>query len=484
MNDPNGLVLVDGEWHLHFQANPAACHWGDIAWGHAVSRDLVTWEPLPLALEPYPARVPDATTLVFSGSVVARHGGVGDDGAGELWAYYTAHERRGDEPLNESVALARSADGGRTWVRHPGGPLIDRGQVDFRDPKVFRHQRDGEADGGAWVLVIGAAAERRVLVYRSADGLEWEEVSAFADPAEGSWLWECPDLFEVPVRRPGGSGGAGGSRWVLVVSGAHPAGRPYTGMTYWVGDFDGHRFVADGAGARPVEHGKDFFAGVTYHGLPAGAAPVMVGWASNWAYAKATPAPGWRGAMALPRRLWLEDDGTGTLVLGQAPAQPVEAALTVAAGPPVVVNGPGAPGARADGAGDGAMLAADVRFEAPAGAGPCWVRLVVGPEEWVEIGADADGGRVWVDRRHGGGGGEPFDPAFPSLDEAPLPVGPGIDTGVRVIVDHSIVEVFAAGGRVVLTELVFLSGPWRLAVSPGTSAVLRSLNRAQRGSGS
>ncbi len=340
MNDPNGLVLVDGEWHLYFQANPAACDWGDIAWGHAVSRDLVAWEPRPVALRPYPARVPGATTLVFSGSVVSA---AAADGRGtELRAYFTAHERRGDQPLNESVALARSADGGRTWTHHPGGPLIDRGQVDFRDPKVFRHGPDGDGDGGAWVLVIAAAAERRVLIYRSADGLAWREVGAFADPAEGSWLWECPDLFEVPVRGGPGPSGNGGSRWVLVVSGAHPAGPPYTGMTYWVGDFDGERFVADAAGPRPFEHGKDFFAGVTYHGLPAGAEPVMVGWASNWAYARATPAPGWRGAMALPRRLWLDDDGTGTLVLAQAPAEPVEAALAAAAGPPVV--GSTAPG--------------------------------------------------------------------------------------------------------------------------------------------
>ena len=462
MNDPNGLVVVDGEWHLFFQANPAELSWGDIAWGHAVSTDLVTWESLPPALEPYPARVPGATTLVFSGSVVEHE-------PGELWAYYTAHERRGDQPLDESVALARSADGGRTWTRHPGNPIVDRNQVDFRDPKVFRHEASG-----AWVLVVAGAAERCVHVYRSPDGVAWEEASAFADPAEGSWLWECPDLFEAPVRGPGGiDSGSAATRWVLVVSGAHPAGRPYTGMTYWVGDFDGHRFTADAAGPRPLEHGKDFFAGVTYNGLPAGAEPVMIGWASNWAYGRVTPASVWRGAMALPRRLWLEPDAaTGALVLGQAPAGPVEVALAATG----ARFGPGPEGTEP-------MLAADLRFEAAAGAGPQWVRLVVGSGEWLEIGADADAGRVWVDRRHAGGAGaQPFHPAFPSLDEAPLPAGAGSapPVEVRVLVDQSIVEVFAAGGRTVLTELWFPSGPWQVEASPDTTAVLTRPTGAQR----
>lgn len=473
MNDPNGLVVVDGRWHLFFQANPATPDWGEIAWGHAVSRDLVNWEPQPVALVPYPAREPGAVTLVFSGSVVERDGG-------ELWAYYTAHERRGDLPLNESVALARSADGGRTWARHPGGPVIDRGQVDFRDPKAFRHE-----PSGAWVLVIAGAAERCVLVYRSADGVAWEEASAFTDPAERSWLWECPDLFEVPVR------GADTTRWVLVVSGAHPAGRPFTGMTYWVGYFDGLCFTADSAGARPLEHGRDFFAGVTYNGLPAGAEPVMVGWASNWAYAKSTPTPGWRGAMALPRRLWLEpDDPTGVLMLCQAPAEPIEAFLASPSSSSSRSVAPArnlqheAPQIALDGE---VLLAAEIRFEVAVGGGPRWVRLVVGPEEWLEIGADADAGRVWADRRHGGGGGpEPFHPAFPSLDEALLPAGAGsaAPVDVRAIVDHSIVEVFAAGGRAVLTELWFPSGPWHVEASPGTAAVLRSLSRTERSSGS
>jgi fructan beta-fructosidase len=453
MNDPNGLVFVDGEYHLFFQTNPNGSDWGDISWGHAVSPDLVSWTTVELALRPYPGRQPGSTTLIFSGSaVVVPDPSDPDSGMDQqrgLSAYFTAHERRGEVPLNESVALARSTDGGRTWLHHPGNPVLDAGRVDFRDPKVFWHQPTG-----TWVLALADASVRAVRLYRSADGMKWEATSSFQDPTEGSWLWECPDLFPVAVR------GTEDTRWVLVVSGAHPAGAPYTGMTYWVGHFDGHRFQPDPGGPRPVEHGKDFFAAVTYNGLAATADPVMVGWAANWAYARFTPTPRWRGAMALPRRLWL-DDLEGRLVLAQAPVRQFDALVETIE--PV-----------ADVDLDAGYLGADIRFRAAAGDGPCSIRLVVGPEEWVEIGIDVAARQVWVDRRQAGGAG--CHRRFPSLDLAPLALAAGADaTDVRVIVDHSIVEIFTAAGRTVLTELVYPSAPWRLVPSPGLAITLRPL---------
>ncbi|GAB4220368.1 MAG: hypothetical protein Kow001_01970 [Acidobacteriota bacterium] len=246
MNDPNGLVYLDGEYHLFFQYNPFGEHWGHMSWGHAVSEDLAHWRHL------RPALLEEDGVMIFSGSaVVDRENSSGLGSAGEplLVTLYTGHHTA--RPL-QTQNLAYSKDRGRSWVKYRGNPVLDVGRKDFRDPKVLWH-----GPTGRWVMVVAVPVERKVSFYASRNLIEWHHVSDFGPAGSTEGIWECPDLFELPVE------GTADSRWVLIVSvGDHgPAGG--SGCQYFVGTFDGVRFTAEsmGTGHPDAGTGEDALAG-------------------------------------------------------------------------------------------------------------------------------------------------------------------------------------------------------------------------------
>jgi len=225
MNDPNGMVFFEGEWHLFYQYNPLGDRWGHMSWGHAVSRDLVRWEHLPLAL------AEEEGIMIFSGSVVVdwkNTSGFGADGKPPLVALYTGHrEGRQDQ------RLAYSRDRGRTWTKFAQNPVLDVKMADFRDPKVFWHDATSR-----WVMTVALAAEKKIHFYSSPDLRQWKYVGEFGPAGATDGLWECPDLFPLPAE-------GGGQKWVLIVNinPGGPAGG--SGCQYFVGDFDGARFTPD-----------------------------------------------------------------------------------------------------------------------------------------------------------------------------------------------------------------------------------------------
>ena len=289
LNDPNGLVHHDGRWHLFFQHNPNGDHWGDMSWGHAVSTDLVTWDERPVAILADLDAEGRPLELVFSGSAVVD----GDD----LVALYTsvALPSSPDAPGLQTQHLARSADGGETWVKDLSNPVLDRGSTDFRDPKVFR-------DGNRWVMAAVEAVEHRVVLYASDDLHAWTLLSEFADDEVPDGPWECPDLFPLVVE------GSEEVRWVLLVSVLTGASGGGSGMRWWVGDFDGTTFTPEHSDW--LDHGRDCYAAVTWNDAPDGRR-VLIGWLSNWAYAHDVPSTGWRGAMTMPRDLSLVATASG-----------------------------------------------------------------------------------------------------------------------------------------------------------------------------
>ncbi|MDH6466289.1 sucrose-6-phosphate hydrolase SacC (GH32 family) [Micromonospora sp. A200] len=229
MNDPNGLVWYQGEWHLFYQHNPEGAQWGNMSWGHAVSRDLFHWEELPVAL-PY-----SADEHIFSGSIVVDErntSGFGRPGVPAMVAVYTsAYPATGIQ----AQSLAYSTDRGRTWTKYAGNPVLDLGSREFRDPKVFW---DAEAD--YWVMAIVLATEHKVRFYRSADLKAWTYLSDFGPANATGGVWEVPDLFEVPV-----DGDPQSTKWVLVVNLNPGSVAGGSGAQYFVGDWDGTTFTAD-----------------------------------------------------------------------------------------------------------------------------------------------------------------------------------------------------------------------------------------------
>ncbi len=297
MNDPNGLVYFDGRYHLFFQYNPYGRRWGHMSWGHAVSRDLLHWRQLPVA-------IPEGRhSMIFSGSaVVDWHdtSGFGVGGKPPLVAIYTASPRGGAGPQTQN--LAYSTDGGMHWRKYAGNPVLNIGLRNFRDPKVFWYAPRNE-----WVMVVSRAAERRVSFYQSPNLKTWTHTGEFGPAGNVSGVWECPDLFELPVEnRPGEL------RWVLKVDAQQHRPGAGGGGEVFIGRFNGRTFQASSPRAQPLDLGEDYYASASWSDLPAGQPPViMLGWMDNWLYAQNAPTSPWRGAMAFPRRLSLRwQDGT------------------------------------------------------------------------------------------------------------------------------------------------------------------------------
>ena len=271
MNDPNGLVWHKGEYHLFFQHNPQGTQWGHMSWGHAVSKDLLTWEELPVAI------AEDQDGAIFSGSAVSD----GDD----IVAIYTRHTE-----TNQSQCIARSTDNGRTFVKYENNPVLDENKKDFRDPKVFRYKDH-------WIMCVAKPHEHQIAFYSSTNLIDWKHLSDFGPAAAQDGVWECPDLFPLLLNKK--------EVWVLIVS-LNPGGLYGSGTQYFIGDFDGTTFVPRYSTDKPrwLDYGKDNYAGVTFSNEPTGKR-ILIGWLANWNDVKNHPVTSWTNQMTIPRELGL-----------------------------------------------------------------------------------------------------------------------------------------------------------------------------------
>ncbi|KJK34489.1 glycosyl hydrolase family 32 [Streptomyces variegatus] len=232
MNDPNGLVYHKGEYHLFYQYNPNGNSWGDMSWGHAVSKDLVHWKELPLALSH------DDEEMVFSGSAVVDRNnatGFGTKKNPPMVAIYTgAHKGTGVQ----AQSLAYSTDRGRTWTKYQGNPVLDIGSKEFRDPKVQWYEPTK-----SWLMTVSLSTEHKVQFYSSKNLKDWDLLSEFGPAGATGGVWECPDLFPLAV-----DGDKKKIKWVLVVN-INPGGiAGGSAAQYFIGDFDGTRFTAEDKG--------------------------------------------------------------------------------------------------------------------------------------------------------------------------------------------------------------------------------------------
>ncbi len=281
MNDPNGMVYIDGTYHLFFQYNPQGNGWGNMSWGHATSTDLMHWTELPVAL------TRDELGDIFSGSAVIDKDNTSGFGAGAMVAIYTSASAA------QQQSIAYSTDGGKNFTRYAGNPVIKNNDDNLRDPKVFWHEGSKK-----WIMTLAKGWARGVEIYGSSDLKNWDHLSTFVLdlPGRPNFQWECPDLLQF------------GSKWVMIVS-VNPCGPiSGSGTMYFVGDFDGKEFKAD-ALDYPIwlDYGMDNYAGVTWSNT--GDRKIMIGWMNNWAYAGDVPCSPWRSAMTLPRELKLTEFG-------------------------------------------------------------------------------------------------------------------------------------------------------------------------------
>lgn len=441
MNDPNGPIFYKGEYHLFYQYNPFGNDWGHMSWGHAVSRDLLHWQHLPVAIPE------ESGIMIFSGStVVDWHNSSGFcqlRGAADsscLVAIYTGHTEK-----LQTQNLAYSNDQGRTWTKYAGNPVLDLRMKDFRDPKVFWHEPSHK-----WVMVAALPTLHKVRFFGSADLKHWTALGDFGPAGVTAGVWECPDIFPLAIEDEPGQ-----TRWVLSVN-VNPGGiAGGSADQYFVGQFDGATFVNENPANQILwaDYGKDFYASTSFTDIPAAdGRRIWLGWLSNWDYAGKVPTSPWRGAFTIPRALTLRSFPEG-LRLSQNPVKEIQSLRQNH----VSITGSSIAAANRslldqNVRGDALEILADFEAGSSAEAG---VRVRVGKEEATTIGVDWGKQEVFLDRAHSGD--VVFDGKFPGRHTGPLLTGNSKRVRLHIFLDRSSVEVFVNDGTTVLTDALFPS---------------------------
>lgn len=429
MNDPNGMVYKDGEYHLFYQYNPYGSMWGNMHWGHAVSKDLIRWEHLPVAISP------DALGTIFSGSCVVDKDNTAGFGAGAIVAFYTSASDR------QVQSMAYSLDNGRTFKKYDRNPILTSTVRDFRDPKVLWHEESGK-----WVMILAAGQEMQI--YSSSNLKDWTKESSFGHgQGAHAGVWECPDLIQLPVQ------GTELKKWVLICN-INPGG-PFGGSAtqYFVGTFDGKTFTNESpATTKWMDWGKDHYATVTWSNAPEGRA-IALAWMSNWEYANNVPTRQYRSANSVPRDLHLYTRG-GETYLASVPSPEVSKLRGKAQKKGSF---------KVDRSHEVNSLLTD-----NAGTYEIEIKLrnkdadVIGFQLFNEKGEEVDmcynllENKFTMDRRNSGTTG--FSPAFATATSAPV-TGQKEYT-LRLLVDKSSIEAFGNEGELVMTNLVFPSEPY------------------------
>ncbi|XP_021946443.1 levanase [Folsomia candida] len=293
LNDPNGLVFVNGEYHMYYQYHPGSSVPGPKSWAHTISRDFVTWSDLPTALEP------DELGDIWSGSsIVDFTNSSGFQTNVDVYPIVAVFTHAGQ---SQQQSIAYSNDWGRTFTKFAQNPVIPNpGKQDFRDPKVIWYNDE------SWILVL--AAGDRVEFYISQDLKNWSLSSDFgADPDQGlKGVWECPDIFPLEFD--------GETVWVLLVSngGGGPNGGSNT--QYFVGTFDGTTFSSPQIDPLFMDSGVDNYASISFFNEPRGRR-VIIGWMTNLMYANDIPTGDWRGQMTMAREVRLAKNSGNALRL-------------------------------------------------------------------------------------------------------------------------------------------------------------------------
>mgnify|MGYP004448257369 CR=1 FL=1 len=431
MNDPNGMFYKDGVWHLYFQSNPYGSKWQNMTWGHSTSTDLVRWKQQPNAIEP------NGLGSVFSGSCAIDHDNTAGFGKGAVIAMYTSAGH------SQVQSLAYSTDGGATFTNYDGNPVIPN-RREMRDPNMFWH-----AASGKWVLLLANALEQEMVILSSKDLKEWKEESHFGKGYGSQFgVWECPDMFELPVL------GTKQRKWVLVCN-INPGG-PFGGSAtqYFVGTFDGSQFVCESPAyvSKWMDYGKDHYATVSWSDAPDGRRTV-IGWMSNWQYANDVPTQQFRSANTLPRDLALFVGEDGETYLSVQPSPEVETLRgavsshegTSVGAEPVAYALP-----------DGGMCEIDLDYNLK-GCTALDVELGNDEGERVTMSFDVAKREFSMDRSKSGI--VKFSRHFPATTIAPTH-NTRTNGTLRLFVDRCSVEAFDGEGRFAMTNLVFPTKPY------------------------
>ncbi len=437
MNDPNGMFYKDGEWHIYYQHNPYGSKWQNMTWGHSSSTDLIHWKHHPEAIRP------NGLGAVFSGSSVIDVDNTAGFGKDAIVAMYTS------AGTSQMQSIASSTDNGTSFTTYAGNPVICL-ESEARDPKAFWNN-----DTKQWNLVLANALDHEMLIFTSSDLKTWTLQSSFGKGlgAQGG-VWECPDLFRLPVA------GTNESKWMFICN-INPDG-PFggSGTQYFIGEFDGKTFTVDtnkdgNVPTKWLDYGKDHYATVTWNNAPDNRR-TAIGWMSNWQYAADVPTKQFRSANTLPREISLFRAPDGEVYAASTPSPEVAALRgSVAQRLDKASIGKNARSLRLPSANDGIceiLLTIDA-----AKAESTEVVLSNAKNEKVVIAYNPKDHTLSFDRTKSGI--VDFSENFPAVTTTPTHEVKG-KIALRLFIDRSSIEVFGNDGECVMTNLVFPTVPY------------------------
>ena len=412
MNDPNGMFYKDGVWHLYYQYNPYGSMWGNMHWGHSTTTDLIHWKDEGVALSP------DVWGTMFSGSCL-----VDKD---TIIAMYTASRPTPFDGDVQAQCLAFSTDGGLTFTKYEGNPVLTAEDKDFRDPKAFWNE-----EAKVWNMILAAGQEMRI--YSSKDLKAWKYESSFGkEYGNHGGVWECPDLFKIS------------NKWVLICN-INPGG-PFGGSAtqYFVGDFDGKNFTCESMPkvTKWLDYGKDHYATVSFYNAPDNRR-VVLAWMSNWQYANQVPTKQFRSANSIPRDLGIFTHGEETYV-SVVPSKEMLAVRGQKIKKPTV----------------SCEIVVDVK-------GSSEIILSNTKGELVTMRYDAQKQIFTMDRNKSGD--VSFSESFPCVTTAPTY---GSIRQLRIFIDRCSIEAFDSDGKMAMTNLVFPSDPYDMVKVKGGKATI------------
>lgn len=453
MNDPNGMFYKDGVWHLYYQYNPYGSKWQNMTWAHSSSTDLIHWKHEPIAIRP------NGLGAVFSGSCAIDHNNTVGYGNDAVIALYTS------AGTSQMQSLAASTDGGESFTIFDGNPVCAL-ESEARDPNMFWNEKIGK-----WNIILAHPLEHEMLIFSSPDLKQWTLESSFGKGlGEQDGVWECPDLFMLPVE------GENLSKWVLICN-INPGG-PFGGSAtqYFIGDFDGKTFTPDkdangNVPTKWMDYGKDNYASVSFSDGPDGRRTI-IGWMSNWQYAADVPTQQFRSANTLPREMKLFRADDGDIYLASEPSPELtdlRDKLSVNVKRTTVGNKTTKYALPANGICE-ILLDVDARK-----ADKFNLTLSNAAGEKVVMTYNPKDETVSMDRRLSGD--ISFSADFPAVTVAPTRNVSG-RVSLRIFIDRSSIELFTDNGRSATTNLVFPSKPYTtLSISAeGGKAKVTNLN--------
>ncbi len=431
MNDPNGMIWFNGLYHLYYQYYPNGIKWGAMHWGHASSEDLINWKHHPIAL------FPDKKGTIFSGTIIYSPG---FDKSKQLIAFFT-HFKFGLQ--RQSIALSNDTI---NWEKYINNPILKNpGIIHFRDPKVLWYP-----DQEKWIMLL--ACGKHIRFYDSKDLISWKYLSSFGrNDGEHGGIWECPDLLCF-----------NNSDWVLLVSIKNGAPNGGNGMQYFVGYFDGKRFINSNPAETKLwlDYGTDCYAGLTWSNIPSSEKkPIFIAWMSNWQYASKIPTSPWRGTMTIARSLDLKTINNKK-VLCSLPYYSIEKYQKP------FLNENNFP------------LSNQIQYFLPTKTTSCDISLIIKDivskhfvlqlrneiEDSITIEFDFFNAMLTLDRSNSGKIN--FSRHFPNKIKMPINSSL-IDANIRILIDSCSIELFINDGESTLTCLVFPKSPYsHLIINP------------------